>query len=401
VSLSSVLFVTSYYKPAYIYGGPARSIPALCEGLGKTGIDVTVFTTNANGHQTLDVPLSQPLDVDGVEVWYYPINTGRNYNFASRQKTKALLDRITEFDVVIADSVWGQLLGTVHAASRSSSVPYVVSLRGQLTTWALKQKFLKKKIYFTLFGRRFLNAASALHCTNPHEAEQAEILKLKPQVFVVPNGIDRVNFIRLSRANEFCQKHHIPDGAQILLYLGRLHPNKNPSLCIEVLAEISEAYPETVLIFAGPENGVTCRELSNYAEKLGVGSRIRFTGLLEGDETIDAMDAASVSLIPSVVNESFGMSALESLAAGVPVVASNLVPVASWAADHDAALAVEPDHEAFSKAVYQLLSDEDLRKRISENGADFVKDYFDISLVARQMADQLSSITCSGKPLNK
>ena len=64
-----------------------------------------------------------------------------------------------------------------------------------------------------------------------------------------------------------------------------------------------------------------------------------------------------------------------------------------------AAMAVEPDSESFSKAVYQLLSDMELRKRISENGANFVKDYFDISVVARQMAAQLGSIISSGKPL--
>jgi glycosyltransferase involved in cell wall biosynthesis len=362
---------------------------------------VTVFTTNANGYNELDVPLSKPLDVDGVKVLYYPIDPGRNFNFASQQKTIALQERITEFDVVIAVSVWGQLLGTVQSASISNGVPYVVSLRGQLTSWALKQKYLKKKIYLMLFGRRFLNAASALHCTNPHEAEQAEKLNLTPPVFVVPNGIDRMKYINPSRATRFFQKYQIPDGVPVLLFLGRLHPNKNPSLCIDVLAEISETFPEAVLIFAGPENGVTCSDLSIYAEKLGVGRRIRFTGLLEGDETIDAMEAASVSLIPSVINESFGMSALESLAVGVPVVTSNLVPVGNWAVDHGAALAVEPDREAFSNAVYRLLSNEELRNRIRENAADFVKDNFDISVVARQMAAHLGSIVSSGKPLVK
>lgn len=49
--------VTGYYKPAYVYGGPARSVSALAEALVGLGADVTVLTTNANGSKRLNVPL--------------------------------------------------------------------------------------------------------------------------------------------------------------------------------------------------------------------------------------------------------------------------------------------------------------------------------------------------------
>ena len=68
-----VLCVTGYYKPAYVYGGPVRSVSELCEGLAQAGADVTVFTSDANGPgQRLDVPKEQPIDVNGVQVTYYP-----------------------------------------------------------------------------------------------------------------------------------------------------------------------------------------------------------------------------------------------------------------------------------------------------------------------------------------
>jgi hypothetical protein len=66
------LHVTPIYEPAYVYGGPARSLPMLCRSLVRAGAEVTVLTTNANGATDLDVPLGQPVDLGGVEVRYYP-----------------------------------------------------------------------------------------------------------------------------------------------------------------------------------------------------------------------------------------------------------------------------------------------------------------------------------------
>ena len=64
--------VFPYYKPATVYGGPVRSVSALCEGLMKAGAQVTVLTTNANGAEALTVTTGQPVNVDGVPVYYYP-----------------------------------------------------------------------------------------------------------------------------------------------------------------------------------------------------------------------------------------------------------------------------------------------------------------------------------------
>jgi len=65
-----LLFVTPFYKPAHVYGGPTRSIPGLCEGLVQNGCEVEVMTTNANGEDKLDVETGRPIDQDGVPVTY-------------------------------------------------------------------------------------------------------------------------------------------------------------------------------------------------------------------------------------------------------------------------------------------------------------------------------------------
>src|SRR5262245_23548825 len=66
-----ILYAVPAYKPAYRLGGPIISVSALAERLVRKGHRVTVFTTNSNLDEDLEVPLDQPVDVDGVEVWYF------------------------------------------------------------------------------------------------------------------------------------------------------------------------------------------------------------------------------------------------------------------------------------------------------------------------------------------
>src|SRR5512138_407880 len=66
-----VLHVVGSYYPAFAYGGPIRSVHALCRHLVRAGVEVDVATTDANADSRLDVPKGVPLSVDGVRVRYF------------------------------------------------------------------------------------------------------------------------------------------------------------------------------------------------------------------------------------------------------------------------------------------------------------------------------------------
>ena len=66
-----ILFSALGYKPAYRIGGPVVVVTALAENLVKRGHQVVVFTSNSNLDEDLEVPMNQPVMVDGVEVWYF------------------------------------------------------------------------------------------------------------------------------------------------------------------------------------------------------------------------------------------------------------------------------------------------------------------------------------------
>ena len=66
-----ILYAVHGYKPAYRLGGPIHTVSALAERLVRLGHEVIVFTTNSNLDEDLDVPTDQPIDVEGVQVWYF------------------------------------------------------------------------------------------------------------------------------------------------------------------------------------------------------------------------------------------------------------------------------------------------------------------------------------------
>ena len=66
-----ILHIVPSYIPAYRYGGPIESVHSLNAGLVKNGAEVTVYTTNIDGSNDLNVPVGTSVMIDGVRVFYF------------------------------------------------------------------------------------------------------------------------------------------------------------------------------------------------------------------------------------------------------------------------------------------------------------------------------------------
>ena len=99
----NVLHVIPSFAPRY--GGPIVAAVGLTRELARRGHDVTVATTNVDGPGELDVPLSRPVPMDGVDVWYFPIQRPRWYHF-SAPMGRALRELVRGSDVVHIHSVF-------------------------------------------------------------------------------------------------------------------------------------------------------------------------------------------------------------------------------------------------------------------------------------------------------
>lgn len=396
----NILYVTSYYKPAYVYGGPVRSIASLCEKITRDVAKVTVFSTNANRNKPMEVPLGQPVIVDGVEVWYFPLSFGGEKYFYSRSQASAIRQYARNYDIVISEATWANASEVTKIACHASNIPYVIPLRGQFFPATLKQKRLKKQLYLILRGRKIINHAAALHATDEIESQAVKKLGFSPPVFIVPNGIDAEKFSRLPERGKYRQIHNISMDSTVILFLGRLHPNKQPDVAIRACHLINLILGNDVhLILAGPDEGKLRNQLEVLAYELGIENLVHFTGTLEGDEIVYILADTDLLIAPTSVQENFGMAALEALATGVPLLVSDKVPVGYWAEKVNAGQVVSANAEAFCKAACDILKDPIRMKAMGERGRDLVRDRYSIDQVARQLLAHYQAIVETGKPL--
>jgi glycosyltransferase involved in cell wall biosynthesis len=378
-----ILFITSYYKPAYIYGGPARSIPALCEGLSLIGAGVTVFTTNANGSGALNVPVSKPVYADGVQVWYFPRERSRwALEFYSAELARACEQEIRGFDAVYICATWTYPMLAASKAARQSGIPYVVSPRGSFMARAMSQKWLKKRVYLSLCERKRIDAAVGIHCTSALEAEQTRRFAFKPPIFTVPNPVDLPLPTPSRDRSRIRAELGVPENGTLSICVGRKHVEKRLDLAVEAFARLALDLPSARLALVGPDQGAE-GELRQLAQRLNVRDKVIFIGLTQGDRVQEIYAAADVLLMLSW-RESFGMAAAEALAAGVPVLLSEDVGLAEELGSAGVGRVARPLFTEIHHVWREMLADPRLRE-MGIRGRSFAAEHFSSRAVAGKM----------------
>lgn len=277
--------------------------------------------------------------------------------------------------------------------------PYVVAPRGQLLPWSFGKKNLKKRLYMALFARRYINGAAAIRCTDPVEAQAVETYGFRAPIIVVPNSVDVAGFAALPPRQGMRDRLGIAADARVLLFLGRLHPKKRPDIALAALAAAQDLPGETHLILAGPDEMGMADDLRAQARQAGCENRLHSVGLLEGDEVLQALAASDLLLMPSEPqSENFGMSAVEAMAAGVPVLVSEGVPVGVWAQQAGAGHMLPCSSRAFADATCALIADTEKLQAMAVRGRELVASRFENVPVARQMLTQLQAIVETGQP---
>jgi len=231
----------------------------------------------------------------------------------------------------------------------------------------------RKRRFFRLYrwimrevGRR----ADAIIC--PSGATRADVLrelKIGPEragsVRVVPEGVDP-RFSPGGNGEGW-------DGPEaVILYVGRRDPYKNLALLVEAFALVRQKVDGVRLRVVGPADA-RYPEAEERVQALRLGAFVSWDGYLGTDELVEAYRTAAVYVLPSRA-EGFGLTVLEAMACGTPVVctrAGSLPEVAG-----DAALFVELDDvEALAAGITAVLTDrglaEDLRRKGLRRAAQF------------------------------
>jgi glycosyltransferase involved in cell wall biosynthesis len=196
------------------------------------------------------------------------------------------------------------------------------------------------------------------------EAVAAHLRSVEPRlaVDVVPNGVD------LSR---FIPGDHTPHDGLHVGFLGRLVQNKGPKVALLAIAEAVRSGVDASLSFVG--DGPERTNLERLAVDAGVRDRVRFEGFRPDPEAL--LQGIDVLVRPSTT-EGMPLGVLEAMAAGVPVIASDIPGNASLVRDGTSGLLVPiGDHVALALGLQRLSRDPAFRARMREAGLRIAREH--------------------------
>jgi glycosyltransferase involved in cell wall biosynthesis len=378
----NILFITPSYKPAYIYGGPTVSISRLAESLVQIGHTVTVYTTTANGATELDVPVSEPVMVDGVRVKYFPRIT-KDHTHVSPALWKETWATVRRYDAVHIHSWWNFLIMGASLICALKGVKPVISPRGMLCEYIFTNKNrLKKKLLHNMLGRHLLSR-TYLHVTSM--VEWNDCLKINQQW---RGGLIH-NIVDLPLLPEGRLPHR-KNNVFTIGFLSRVDPKKGLDILVKALAKVSFPYR---LEIAGSGDEAYMQELRRLIREKGMEEHVEWVGWKSGSEKFDFLAGIDLFALTSH-NENFAVVVIEALSVGTPVLVSEHVGLSRYVQERRlgwlTGIRSEQEVAEQLKAAYE---DHTRRMNIRKDAAQIIQADFNETKLAGDYVDMYRNVT--------
>ena len=383
-----ILVVIPSYWPATQFGGTVFSSHNLNKALVKKGVDLTVYTTNVGLEGKVAVD-NQTL-VDGVKVRYFGFN--RFFEFLgptgwqfSRPLKNALKKNINNFDIVYIVSLWNYPTAIAAYYCRKYKKPYIISPRGIFYPDTMAKKSWKKWLYYHFFIKYNLGSANVIHYTTKDEARKCQaFLRLRNKYAVIPNGIDAHEFFVLPPKDELAGLYPVLRDKKVILFLGRINWKKGLDILIKAFARIAAENKNAHLLIVGNDECGYRKKVESWIKECGLRDKVTFTGGLSGPDKLRAYSGSDIFVLPSY-SENFGMTAVEAMASGLPIVISDKVGIYEEVQDGSAGIVVKTDIDSVYRGIKDLLADPVAMQMYGQSGKKLVYALFDSEKVAASM----------------
>jgi glycosyltransferase involved in cell wall biosynthesis len=365
-------------------GGPTVGMEKLAAASGKTPAGEPAMEL-----VSLDDPGEEYLR--GHTFPIHALGPGRGHYGYTPRLEKWLNENLARFEGVVIHGLWlYNSYGTYRVVRRRS--PYAIFPHGMLDPYfrkAFPLKHLKKQAYWLAREYRVLRDARAVCFTTPIERDcaQSTLWPHRWTSMVASFGTSAPVGDPTLQREVFLARFPALSGRRFFLFLSRIHSKKGCDLAIEAFARVAASHPDLDLVVAGPDEGQLRPKLEALAAALGVGRRVHWTGMLEGDAKWGAIHSAHAFVLPSH-QENFGVAAVEALAAGLPVLLSNQVNIWPDIVEDKAGIVNEDTAEGTYRSMVQLLEMPDReRRRMAENGVRCFHSRYEMRRTARALND--------------
>lgn len=361
--------------------GPSFYIANLVPHLCDAGYRVTVLATDC-GYRGADAGEIVSIDPRADFKLFHVTGRFNRRVCRSPEMVQWLRNNVKSFDIVDLQGIWYLANADIARICRDASLPYVITPHGNMTRWDWAKRPFAKRIYFSFVYRKCWSSAAAVRFLSRGELDNS-MIPPRTQAAVVPNAVGMPSRRDSDRIACFKARLKIPPTAPVVLFLGRVTPQKGVLELIEAFNLVRQRCPKAVLAIAGWLDGSYGEAVLACAASGDSQENIHFLGPVEGEMKDDLFASASVFVTLSR-SEGLPIAVLEALGYGVPsvlTVDSNVPEVSKYAAG----VITELDPPKVADAIAGLLLDEERRAAMAENARRLATERFSWHAVISQL----------------
>ena len=373
-------------------GGMNVYVRELTRQLGRMGVHVDVFTRSQDehvphvlhdlgyGNRVVHVRAGPEVPLPKLELEsYLPEFVGGIMEFAQHKGVR--------YDLIHSHYWMSGLAARDLKAAWNTPVVHMFHTLGVMKQRVARQPGEAEGDYRLRGEREVLRLADRIIAATPAELAQLQWLYQADtqKITVIPPGVDTSHFYPIDQdeAKEFIG---VGPGNRILLFVGRIEPLKGIDVLIEAILlmrqrGVFEENPLCLSVIGGDPDlspqavNAEMARLQKMREQYSLGDLVAFLGRRSQDTLPYYYSAADAVVVPSQY-ESFGMVALEAMACGTPVVASQVGGLAFLVKDGETGFTVPVDEpEALADRLTTLIKNRALRRQMGKQAADFAAGY--------------------------
>lgn len=222
------------------------------------------------------------------------------------------------YDLYHTNGLWMYCNHITCAVARHKHKPYIITPHGMLYPDALHRSYWKKWPLIQLCFRKDIKLANCIHVTCKTEMEHVRRFGYCGPIAIIPNPANLPDYLK---DVAILKQTFLESNKQIKFgFLGRLHPIKKVENLLYGMSQLSSPN-NCELIIMGKGDEVYEQFLRNETKRLGLESRVKFYGFINGRDKYEQLAQLSCLFVPSDF-ENFGMIVTEALSVGTPVMAS-------------------------------------------------------------------------------
>ena len=387
-----IVISTDLYYP--MINGVAVFSRNLAAGLKKRGHDVMVLAPSITGKFKIEKDPEFGFTVvrlKSVKIHLYPdqINkvpeakdflgvklpkvyykNGLNASLHCYRTVKRILDDFQPD--IIHDQTPGPVALAVFRYAKKRDIPLVSTDHAypDNLTQQLKLPHVAKKPINSMMNKYFVSFLKrSEYATMPTEQAVADLIPQKRKPFKVPvealsNGIDLSRFAKGRANKEIYDEYKIPKNKPIVLYIGRVDPEKSLDILMKAFIKAHEKVPDAHLVVVG--DGSARSKLEGIIEKAGLNKNAHFLGRVVGDNLPQLYRTGTVFAITSKT-ETQSIVLMEAMASGLPCVAVDAGAVHELVKNNKNGYLVEADDiTAVANSLVKILTNKERQAKMSE-----------------------------------